>query len=58
LLGLIGALQIGLYFVLVDSATFGTGTVQMPMRVHFGATWRTRLNRPCAVAMRSFDKLL
>jgi len=26
--------------------------------VHIGATWRIRLNRPCAAAMRSYVKLL
>jgi len=28
------------------------------MTVHIGATWRIRLNRPCAAAMRPFVKLL
>jgi len=27
-------------------------------RVHIGATWRIRLNRPCAAAMRPYVKLL
>jgi len=27
-------------------------------RVHIGATWQTRLNRPCVMVMRSFVKLL
>jgi len=27
-------------------------------RVHIGATWRIRLNRPCAAAMRPYAKLL
>ena len=26
--------------------------------VHIGATWRIRLNRPCAAAMRPYVKLL
>jgi len=26
--------------------------------VHIGATWRIRLNRPCAAAMRRYVKLL
>jgi len=26
--------------------------------VHIGATWRIRLNRPCAAAMPPYDKLL
>ena len=26
--------------------------------VHVGATWRIRLNRPCAAAMRPYVKLL
>jgi len=25
--------------------------------VHIGATWRMRLNRPCAAAMRSFCQI-
>jgi len=29
-----------------------------PIGVHFGATWRIRLNGPCAAAMRSRVKLL
>jgi len=28
------------------------------VRVHIGATWRIRLNRPCAAAMRPYVKLL
>jgi len=35
-----------------------TGIVRMPMWVHIGATWRIRLNRPCAAAMRPYVKLL
>jgi len=27
-------------------------------RVHIGTTWRIRLNRPCASAMRSYVNLL
>jgi len=26
--------------------------------VHFGTTWRIRLNRPCAAAMRPYAKFL
>ena len=41
-----------------DSATYRTGTVRKPMGVHIGATWRIRLNRPCAAAMRPYVRLL
>jgi len=27
------------------------------MRLHIGATWRIRLNRPCAAAMRPFCQI-
>ena len=46
-----------------DSAGGSTGTVWMPIGgvldgVHSGATWRIRLNRLCAAAMRPDVKLL
>ena len=40
---------------------FGLGWAQGSLRqlgVHTGATWRIPLNRPCAVAMRPYVKLL
>jgi len=39
-----------------DSAGDRTGKVRMAM--HIGDTWRIRLNRPCAAAMRPSVKLL
>ena len=40
-----------------DSAWDRTSTVRMPMGMNIGATWRIRLNRPCAAAMRPCVKL-
>jgi len=40
-----------------DSATYRTGTMRSRW-VHIGVTWRIRLNRPSAAAMRPFVKLL
>jgi len=54
------------------SCTKTAGPIRMPFRiwirvgprkhvvdgVHIGATWRIRLNRPCAAAMRPYVKLL
>jgi len=41
-----------------DSVGDRTATVRMPIGVHIGATWRMRLNRPCAASMRPYVKLL
>jgi len=46
-----------------ESAGDRTGTVSdadggAAVRVHIGATWRIRLNRPCAATMRPYVKLL
>jgi len=44
-----------------DSAGGSTGTVRMPIGVYqiglnIAATWRMRLNRPCAAAMQPYVK--
>ena len=48
-------------YIQSDLAGGSTGTVRMPIgvyrvldRLHIGATWRIRFNRPHAVAMRSY----
>jgi len=41
-----------------NSAGDRTGTGLMPIEVHIGATWRIRLNRPCAAATRPYVELL
>ena len=64
-------LSVGLSVTIVSPAKtaepiempFGAWTMMGPRKrasdgVHIGATWRIRLNRPCAAAMRPFVKLL
>jgi len=44
------------YYIIILGGVFSW--TRCIYRVHIGATWRTRLNRPCAAAMRPYVKLL
>jgi len=47
-----------MYFLLIDFAAAWRNNSSLLDGVHTGATWRIRLNRPCAAAIRPYVRLL